>query len=283
VTSVTSTAMARAQRQIIAAIAVGAALNGLLSDITRVAARLCHSNMALVTLLTDSGKELEVVGVHGVRARILGARLPIAASFNGLVITTGRSVGSTDVLHDARPLVRRTPFLAGARGVFAVPLPSPDGPFGSLGVAKQTVWRFTDRDAAMLTQLAASASVAIQNARLRGRVQSAGARAPGFAREFAPMGRVPAGGEVRGDGAEAPAGSGTGDRIQLTPRQREIVILLAAGLTCAEAAAALDLSSRTVQHHLERLKQRFRQPRLPALVGYLMQHGVGASVPRDRR
>ena len=61
---------------------------------------------------------------------------------------------------------------------------------------------------------------------------------------------------------------------RLSQREQEIVALLIAGNSVKEAAAALDLSPRTVEGYLERLKQRFRVPRLLALVVHLVQQGL---------
>lgn len=171
-----SHAEASIHRQITAAIAVGAALDLLLARITRAAVRLCRSDVAMITLLTDGGDELELVSVFGTRAPVLGIRLPVAESLNGLVVTSGRSVRSTDVLYDPRPAVRAVRQMSGARGVLAVPFRNCAWPFGTLGVAKRVPWRFTDRNEASLRQLADGASIAIEHARLRERLQGAVSR-----------------------------------------------------------------------------------------------------------
>jgi len=257
-------------RQITADIAAGTGLRGLLSRIARAAARLCDADMAAITLLTDKRDELEMVGVHGIRPSILGTRLPVALSFNGLVITAGRSVRSADVLREPPPMVRSIPSMTGARGVLAVPLRDGSAPFGTLGVANRVCWQFTAHDQAQLTQLAGSASIAIQNAQLRERLSRAlspalqdGARANPLAGRPEPARRSQS--LHGGDGACA---------YHFSPREREILRLLSSGKTCGEAAATLNISSRTVQHYLERLKVRFHQPRLPALVGYFVKHDL---------
>jgi len=64
------------------------------------------------------------------------------------------------------------------------------------------------------------------------------------------------------------------DAPHLSKREREIVALLIAGRSVKEAAAALDLSPRTAEGYLERLKRRFGQPRLLALVVHLVKQGL---------
>ncbi len=48
------------------------------------------------------------------------------------------------------------------------------------------------------------------------------------------------------------------DRMHLTPRQSEIIALVASGLSDKEIALRLGLSNRTVRTHLERLYQEYR-------------------------
>ena len=64
------------------------------------------------------------------------------------------------------------------------------------------------------------------------------------------------------------------DTPHLSRREREIVALLIEGRSVKEASAALGLSPRTVEGYLERLKCRFRQPRLLALVVHLVKQGL---------
>ena len=67
---------------------------------------------------------------------------------------------------------------------------------------------------------------------------------------------------------------GTDARSQLSRRERQIVGLLIGGRSVKESAAVLGLSPRTVEGYLERLKQRFRVPRLLALVVHLVKQGL---------
>ncbi len=266
-----SEAEIRVQRQITAAIAAGTAPETLLTRITRAAARLCESDLAVIALLTADGDELELAGVFGTRAVAPGTRVPLTGSLNGLVITSGRNVRSTDALRGARPVVREIPRLSGARGMLMVPLRNPHGPFGTLGVAKRVPWRFTDRDAALLTQLAGSASIAIQNAQLRARAWSH-VWEPGppalQARLTLLMDGPPAHAERWSRRPPIHASQ------HLPPRERQVLDLLVAGRTCKEVASTLGLSARTVEHNVERLKLRFHQPTLHALVGYAVTHVV---------
>ncbi|HXQ22117.1 MAG TPA: GAF domain-containing protein, partial [Candidatus Acidoferrales bacterium] len=204
-------------RQVTAAIAVGTAVETLLRLIAGAAARLCASDFAAITLLTGDGDSLELAGVFGTRAVEPGLRVPVSGSLNGLVIKSGRSVRSSDALRDPRPVVREIPRRSGARGILMVPLRNPHGPFGTLAVAKRVPWRFTDRDAALLTQLADSASIAIQNAQLRARIR-------GDRRKRGARAAVTDGPPTHAEG-RAPGRA----LDHLPPREREILDLLVAG------------------------------------------------------
>jgi len=269
--SLASEAEIQMHRQITAAIAAGTAPETLLAYITRAAALLCQSDMAVIALLTDNRDELELVGVFGTRAVAPGTRLPLTGSLNGHVITSGRSVRSTDALRDPRPAVRETPRLSGARGMLMVPLRNPQGPFGTLGVATRVPWRFTDRDAAVLTQLADSASIAIQNAQLRARFWS-GMWEPGAPALQPRPSLVTYGPPVHTK--QLPRRPPSHAAQHLPPRERQMLDLLVTGRTCKQVASALGLSPRTVEHSVERLKLRFHQPTLHALVGYALTHAL---------
>lgn len=261
----------RVHRQITTAIALGASLHALLSSIARAAAHLCHAPMAAIALLTDGKDELEVVGTFGIRTSVLGARLPVRLSFNGLVITAGRAVRSTDVLRDPPPMVCILPPMTGARGVLAVPLRDGSGPFGTLSVAKRVCWRFSAHHEALLAQLADSASIAIQNARLREQLHSAGRHSTRLDAAVRSVDVTPPSLQHPSELDQPLAHS---DSCHLSPREREILKLVANGKTFKEIAAILGISGRTVEHYLERLKLRFHQQRLAALVGYMLTHGV---------
>jgi DNA-binding CsgD family transcriptional regulator len=266
--SVSETDM-RVQGRITAAIAASTALDTVLAQVLRAAARLCHAPMAMITLLSPERTELEIVGVFGTRAPVVGARLPVAASLNGLVINTNQSVRSTNVRRDPRAVVHYVPQLTGAKGVLFVPLRGQNGPFGTLGVAKRVAWRFSRRDETQLGQLADSASIAIQNAQLRSQLQ-----------------RLPPPSQPRkaddGDSAAAAPVAPEPPAYHVSPREREILDLVMAGKSCKEVALTLHISDRTVQHYVERLKLRFRQPRLPALISYVLKHDIGGAGPRAK-
>jgi len=260
--SVSETDM-RVQGRITAAIAASTALDTVLAQVLRAAARVSHAPMAMISLLSADRMELEIVGVLGTRAPVVGARLPVAASLNGLVISTNRSVRSTNVRRDPRAVVHYIPQLTGAKGVLFVPLRGQNGPFGTLGVAKRVAWRFSRRDEIQLGQLADSASIAVQNAQLRSQLQ----RLP-------PPASQPNKADD-GDSAAAVRVPPDPPAYHVSPREREILDLVMAGKSCKEVALTLHISDRTVQHYVERLKLRFRQPRLPALISYVIKHGIG--------
>ena len=61
---------------------------------------------------------------------------------------------------------------------------------------------------------------------------------------------------------------------QLTPREREVVRLVAEGKSNAEAAATLGLSPRSVETYRLRLMQKLGLADLPSLVKFAIRHGI---------
>jgi DNA-binding CsgD family transcriptional regulator len=53
-----------------------------------------------------------------------------------------------------------------------------------------------------------------------------------------------------------PTGTGTAGPGQLSPRERELVIMVAQGRTDAQIAAELYISIRTVRSHLDRIRDK---------------------------
>lgn len=74
-------------------------------------------------------------------------------------------------------------------------------------------------------------------------------------------------------------GRGPSEDAPLTPRQREVVALLAQGRTMKEVAAALGLSPRTVETHKYQVMQSLGLQTTADLVRYAVEHGLTGTVP----
>lgn len=66
------------------------------------------------------------------------------------------------------------------------------------------------------------------------------------------------------------AGERTEDRQRITPRQREILELVAAGLSDKEIASRLRVSPRTVQSHIDRFFMKHDIHKRAHAVAYLL-------------
>jgi DNA-binding NarL/FixJ family response regulator len=69
---------------------------------------------------------------------------------------------------------------------------------------------------------------------------------------------------------------GTQDEVTLTPRQREVLRLLADGKRMKEIASILGLSSRTVETHKYEMMQALGVGSTAELVRYAIRHGISS-------
>ena len=60
----------------------------------------------------------------------------------------------------------------------------------------------------------------------------------------------------------------------ITERQREVLVLLARGATDHEIAVQLDISARTVQFHVDRIKERLEARSRPEAVTRAHEQGI---------
>ena len=63
-------------------------------------------------------------------------------------------------------------------------------------------------------------------------------------------------------------------RVKLTPREREVLQLLAEGATVKKAAKILDLSPRTVQFHRYNISEKVGLKTVAELAAYALKHGL---------
>ena len=66
----------------------------------------------------------------------------------------------------------------------------------------------------------------------------------------------------------------SGPLTQLTPRQREVLQLIAEGKTTKQTAALLEVSVKTVETHRAQLMERLDIHDVPGLVRYAVRHGM---------
>jgi DNA-binding CsgD family transcriptional regulator len=255
----------KALEKISAAIATADGVARLLAQIVCSAARLCKAPIALVTVLA-AGEQLEILAAHSRNEQLVGRRMQLAATVHSLVISSNQSRRGS-----GRPVPRSlqaclVPGMSGIGDYLVLPLRKSDGAFGTLALARHRLVRFTAGDEAIARCFAEHASIAIQQAELRRQLIDRLPRAAEQPSDASPMSLA----VVSDSGGDpAPLRGCDENAAGLSPRQGQIVQLLMAGKTAKEIGAALNLSTRTVEHHLERLKLRFKQPRLHALVGYL--------------
>ena len=61
---------------------------------------------------------------------------------------------------------------------------------------------------------------------------------------------------------------------QLSPREREVLVVVARGMTNAEIAAALELSEHTVKRHVANILTKLDLANRSAAAAFAVQHGL---------
>lgn len=63
------------------------------------------------------------------------------------------------------------------------------------------------------------------------------------------------------------------DRPILSDRERDILVLIAGGLSAKEVALRCDISPRTVEHHIENIRNKLRARNRAHIVAKAMAYG----------
>jgi DNA-binding CsgD family transcriptional regulator len=79
--------------------------------------------------------------------------------------------------------------------------------------------------------------------------------------------------------AEAIADQEAGGDDPLSPREREVLRLVAQGLTNAEVAAALFISKRTVESHLDHIRQKLGHDSRNQLMAWALRESLDSQIP----
>lgn len=62
--------------------------------------------------------------------------------------------------------------------------------------------------------------------------------------------------------------------VELTPRQREVLEMIASGISYKEVGAALHVSENTVKYHMREILQRLHAKNREQVVAYALRHGL---------
>ncbi|MBN1486943.1 MAG: GAF domain-containing protein [Anaerolineae bacterium] len=141
-------------------------LDGVLQMIAEEAKRLTGVKRAIVLLVDENKEKLIVRVVAGEdRPDLLGQWLSVEGSVSGRSMLEGKPVLITDMKADPRAdaeTAAKTRF----RSQISVPLISPSGPLGIITVSDPAPRKLNTDDVRVLTMLASSAVIGLENARL---------------------------------------------------------------------------------------------------------------------
>ncbi len=139
-------------------------LDAVLQLIADEARRLTMAQLASVFLL--EGDDLKISVISGEeRSDLVGVRIPVRQSISGLAVLTGKPIRSNNI-QDEPSANADIVKLAGIRSFLAVPLISGSAVIGMVAAADKLSGGFMPEDERVLTMLASSAVIGVENARL---------------------------------------------------------------------------------------------------------------------
>ncbi len=139
-------------------------------DATLELLEVSHAHLGLVD---PERREVVIVAERGLSSAAVGGRIPLGAGLAGRVVADNRPLRSDDLWEDPRNWNADLVHQEGVRAWLGVPLADATGAFGMLAALSTEQGVFTDAHERRLLSIAALASAAVREARLRQQLEQA--------------------------------------------------------------------------------------------------------------
>ncbi|MFP4497737.1 MAG: GAF domain-containing protein [Vulcanimicrobiota bacterium] len=142
-------------------------LDKVLDEITRQVVSVMEADAASIMLLDKEHEDLRILKTHGLSEYELGETFNVGSGIAGIAVKTSRPMVLLDEDESSSPFkFPRRVKKEGLKSILSVPLKVRDRVIGLINIYKKEIYHFRSYEINLLSTIANSAAVAIENARL---------------------------------------------------------------------------------------------------------------------